>query len=103
MRSRVFGLVSACRTGFGGGVDGCDAGYALTRVISRRRAEKKEKREKKEKKEKRENSKIVPRGPGRPRGESSISLVIGTPQSKRITLGDPGYPEGITRVQGIPT
>jgi len=44
--------------------------------------------------------KIVPRGPGRPRGESSI---IGIPKSKTITLGDPGYPEGIPRVEGIPT
>jgi len=43
--------------------------------------------------------KIVPRGPGRPRGESSI---IGIPKSKTITLGDPGCPEGIPRVEGIP-
>ena len=61
----------------------------------KKRSQRKKTKEKKEKKEKRENSKIVSRGPGRPRGESSISLVIGTPKSKRITLGDPGFPRRI--------
>ena len=56
------------------------------RRFKKRRSQRKKR---KKKKEKRKNSKIVPRGPGRPRGESSI---IGTPKSKRITLGDPGIP-----------
>ena len=33
----------------------------------------------------------------------AIPRVIGIPKSKRITLGDPGYPEGIPNVEGIPT
>jgi len=94
VRSRVFSLVSAGQVDPGLGVAWTRATLAMLRP---------EKKEKKEKKEKQENSKIVSRGPGRPRGESRIFLVIGTPKSKRITLGDPGYPEGIPRVDGIPT
>ena len=87
-------------------MDACDAGYAPARVVIRLiiRHLKKKKREKRKKNGK--TQKLSPGDPGDlgvPGGESSISLVIGTPKFKRITLGDPGYPEGIPRVEGIPT
>ena len=61
------------------------------RRFKKRRSQRKKR---KKKKEKRKNSKIVPRGPGRPRGESSI---IGIPKSKNNHSWGPGVSRANTR------
>jgi len=85
--------------GWGGGL--VWKGLMLLPAAPARTSGRREVKERKPGKERK--TKNISRGPGLPRGGSRIPRVIGIPKSKRITLGDPGYPEGIPRVEGIPT
>ena len=57
-----------------------------------------------EKKEKeRKTEKLKKLSPGDPGVPGLNPALLGSQNPKTVTLGDPGYPERIPRVEGIPT